>query len=146
MFLVYIFSRQETPFTENVVPPEPNSLNLYGICLKKAYIHSNRFFTTARSLRRILQPEEGLRDERYKIARRHLLANLKNVRVLAPPMLFNIELRRQCQPIAYRPVQASNRALRSVKHERPDIVLGVRCCRMTSTPYPSYFITFVYRL
>ena len=34
-----------------------------------------------------------------KISLRHLLVNLKNARVLAPPMLFGIELRRQWQPL-----------------------------------------------
>ena len=46
----------------------------------------------------------------------HLLVNLKNVRVLARPMLFNIELRGQCEPLTFPPIQTPNEAPRSVKH------------------------------
>ena len=53
-----------------------------------------------------------------KILLRHLLVNFKNVQVLAQPMLFNIELWRQWQPLMFPPIQASNGALRSEKHER----------------------------
>ena len=59
------------------------------------------------------------------------LVNLKNVRVLAPPMLFNIELWRQWQPLIFPPIQASDGALRSVKHERRNVVIRFRGCRMT---------------
>ena len=38
-----------------------------------------------------------------KISLRHLLVNLKNARVLAPPMLFGIELWRQWQPLMFPP-------------------------------------------
>ena len=58
---------------------------------------------TDRSLGRLLQPEKRLRVERFK-----LHSNLKNARVLAPPMLFNIELRRQCPPLTFRSLPASN--------------------------------------
>ena len=66
------------------------------------------------------------------ISLRHLLVNLKYARVLAPPMLFSIELWRQCQPLIFPPIQASNGALRSVKHERRNVVIRVRGCRMTN--------------
>ena len=46
---------------------------------------------------RVFHPEKRLRDERYK----HISTNLKNVRVLAPPMLFNVELRRCCLPLNF---------------------------------------------
>ena len=46
-------------------------------------------------------------------------------------MLLDIELRRQCQPLVYRPVHASNGAPRSVKHERRNLVTRVRGRRMT---------------
>ena len=49
---------------------------------------------------------------------RDLLINLKNVQVLAPPILDVIELWRQCQRLAYRRVQASNGTPLPVKHER----------------------------
>ena len=39
----------------------------------------------------------------------------------SPPKLFNIERRRQCQTLAYRPTYAPNEAPRPVKHE---------CCRV----------------
>ena len=61
----------------------------------------------------------------------HLLVNLKNLRVLVPPMLFSIERWRQCQPLIFPPIQASNRALRSVTLERRNVVKRVRDCRMT---------------
>ena len=66
-----------------------------------------------------------------KISLRHRWVNLKNVRVLAPPMLFSIGLWRQCQPFVFPPIQSSNGALRSVKHERRNVVIRVRGCRMT---------------
>ena len=69
-------------------------------------LHSRPSFgTTDRSIQRILQREKRLRDERYK----YHSANLKNVRVPALPILFNIELRWQCQPLTFRPMPASNR-------------------------------------
>ena len=53
----------------------------------KAYIHGNLFGTTARSIRCILQPEKRLRNEHYKVhSAIYLLMNLRNVRVLAPPI------------------------------------------------------------
>ena len=42
--------RYDTRFTEHVIPPEANLLNLREICLKKAHIQSNVFYVTARSL------------------------------------------------------------------------------------------------
>ena len=71
-----------------------------------------------------------------KISLRHLLVNLKNVRVLAPTM-FSIELWRQWQPLMFPPIQASG-GLRSVKHERRNVVIRVRGCRMTKFPEQLY--------
>ena len=73
-----------------------------------------------------------------KISLRHRLVNLQNVRVLAPPMLFRIELWRQWQPPIFPPIQASDGALRSVKHERRKVVIRVRGCRMTKIPQQLY--------
>ena len=81
---------------------------------------------TARSLQHILQPDKRLRDGRYK-KKLHLLVNLKNVRVLAPLMLFNSELRRKCQPLTYRPEHSVKRERRNVR----TVVLRVRGGRMT---------------
>ncbi|CAN0405943.1 unnamed protein product, partial [Laminaria digitata] len=81
-------------------------------------------------IRCALQPEKRSRSQRYK-SLRHLLVNLKHVRVLAPPTLFNIKLRRQCQPLILPPIQASIRAPRSVEHERSNVVIRVRGRRMT---------------
>ncbi len=36
-------------------------------------------------------------------------------------MLFNVELRRQCQPLAYRQMPASNGAPPSLQHERSNV-------------------------
>ena len=46
-------------------------------------------------------------------------------------MLLSIELWRQWQPLVFPPIQASDGALRSVKHERRNVVIRVRGCRMT---------------
>ena len=46
-------------------------------------------------------------------------------------MLFGIELWPQLQPLMFLPIQASDGALRSVKHERRNVVIRVRGCRMT---------------
>ena len=70
-------------------------------------------------------------EKKAKISLCHLLVNLKNVRVLTPPMLFSIELWREWQPLIFPPIQASDGALRSVKHERRNVVIQVRGCRMT---------------
>ena len=86
-------------------------------------VQSPHFFgATDRSIRRILQPEKHFRDEHYK----EHSANSKNVRVVAPPMLFNVELRRrrnrsysdQCQPLTDCKARPIPRSLR------------VRGCRM----------------
>ena len=95
-------------------------------------IRSRQYFcTTARSLQRISQPEKRFRDERSECFLRYLLFELKNVQALAPPMLVNIELRRQRQPHTCRPVKASNGAPRSAKHERREVTIRVTGCRMT---------------
>ena len=49
--------------------PKPYALSPCSLSHKKAYAHGTIFGTTntaGRSLRRILQPEKRLRDERYK--------------------------------------------------------------------------------
>ena len=73
-----------------------------------------------------------------KVSPRHLFVTLKNVRVLAPPMmLFGIELWRQkklwrqWQPLIFPPIEASNGALRSLKHGRRHVVIRVSGCKMT---------------
>ena len=43
-----------------------------------------------------------------RLSLRHLLVNLKNVRVFALPMPFNIELRRQCHTLIFPPIRSSN--------------------------------------
>ena len=46
-------------------------------------------------------------------------------------MLFGIELWRQSLPLIFPPIQASNGALRSIKHERRNVVIiRVRGCKM----------------
>ena len=67
-----------------------------------------------------------------KMSIRHLLVNMRNVRVLPPPMLFSSELWRQWQPFIFPPIEASNGALRSAKHERRNVVIRVRGCRMAN--------------
>jgi len=46
-------------------------------------------------------------------------------------MLFSMELWRQWQPLIFPPMQASNGALHSEKHERRNVVVQGRGCRMT---------------
>ena len=99
--------------------------------------HSNKFWTTSTPFRRTLEAGKCLRDERYQVAFR-LSVNIQNVKFLAPPMLYNIETRRQCQPLAYRPVQASNRAPRSMEHERRNVVLGGTSRRTTKVHQQLY--------
>ena len=90
------------------------------------------FYAGARSVRFILQTRKTPQKRTLKIPVRHLLVNLKDVRVLAPP-LFSIEIWRRCQPLMFPPIQVSNGALRSVKHERRNVVLRVRGCKMTKS-------------
>ena len=78
------------------------------------------------------KPEKTPQKRTLKISLRHLLVNLKNVRVLAPP-LFSIEMWRRWQPLMFPPIQVSNGALRSVKHERRNVVIRVRGCKMTES-------------
>ena len=47
-----------------------------------------------------------------------------------PPTLFGIELWRQQQLLIFPPVKASNGALRSIKHERRNLVVRVGGCKM----------------
>ena len=46
-------------------------------------------------------------------------------------MLFGIEPWRQWQPLIFPPIQASNGALCYIKHERRNVVIWVRGCKMT---------------
>ena len=63
--------------------------------------------------------------QKYNSAIYNNIGQLKNVRVLAPPMLFGIEPWRQWQPLKFTPIQASNEALRSIQHERRNVVILV---------------------
>ena len=63
-------------------------------------MHPNRFVQVPDQFDAFIRPKKA-KEKKAKISLRHLLVNLKNVRVLEPPMLFNIELRGKCQPLAY---------------------------------------------
>ena len=81
-------------------PCVPNHI-CYASAILEERLHHLKYFwhyRSDRSFRRILQPEKRLRDERYK---QHS-AKLTNVRAFAPPMLFNVQTRRQCQPLTFR--------------------------------------------
>ena len=56
------------------------------------------------------------------IAPSHKLVTLKDVQVLGPRLLFNIDTSATMQPLAYRPMPASNGALRSIQHEHSNAV------------------------
>ena len=42
----------------HLVPPQTKLLRASEVCWKKAYIHSNSYGTTAKSSRRVLEPEQ----------------------------------------------------------------------------------------
>ena len=71
--------------------------------------HSQKFGTTANQFDAFFNPKNA--SEANSIDNTppstKVLIKLKNVQVLAPPMLLNSELRRRRQPLAFRPVQAS---------------------------------------
>ena len=83
----------------------------------KVYIHPSHFWTRFQ-INSMHSTRKTPQKRTLKMSLRHLLVNLKNVRVLEPPMLCSIELSRQWQPLIFPPIQASDGSLRSVKHER----------------------------
>ena len=92
-------------------------------------MHPNRFVQVPDQFDAFIRPKKA-KEKKAKISLRHLLVNLKNVLVLAPPMLIT-GLWRQCQPLVVPRIQYFDGALRSVKHERRNVVVRVRGCRMT---------------
>ena len=81
-------------------------------------MHSTRKNASEKDAKKITPPFIGQLEKRTSFA---------------PPMLFSIELWRQWQPLTFPPIRASDRALRSVEHERRHVVIRVRGCRMTKT-------------
>ena len=79
----------------------------------KAYIHPNIFGQVSDQFDAFFNPKNASENNAKRYLR-HILVNLKKVRVLAPPMSFSIELRRQCQPVIFQPIDASDGALRVV--------------------------------
>ena len=68
-------------------------------------LHSRQYFWVLLTwIRRMLQPGKRLRDD----ATNNTLPTWKTYE-FAPPMLFGVELRRQCQPLIFRPMPTSNR-------------------------------------
>ena len=117
--------------TENVISPEPN-LCCYKLNILDLRLHSPQsvlFRCQISSMHS--STRKTLQKRTLKRLLRHLLVNLKNVRVLAPPTLFRIKLWRQWQPLIFPLIQASDGALRSVKHECRNVVIRVRGCRMS---------------
>ena len=88
--------------------------------------------STDKSIWRIPQPEKLLRRERLRISPRQLLANSENVRVVGPPILFNVELRRQRRPLASRPMPPRTRNDRKARATQRSVIPGIRLrgCRM----------------
>ena len=84
----------------------PPKRNFYA---HRRYVGRKLTFTAIVMGRRPNQADAFLNPNSAPVQKtlRHLLVNLKNVRLLTPPMSFNIDLRRQCQPLAYRTVHAS---------------------------------------
>ena len=62
---------------------------------------------------------------------RHLVGQLEKRTSCRATHVVYIQFWRQWQPLVFPPIQASDGALRSVKHERPKVVIWVRGCRMT---------------
>ena len=108
--------------TENGIPPEPNpywcKLNILDSILHSP--QSLLYRCQIRSMHSLTRRTPQKRT--LKISLRHLLVNLKNVRVFAP-LMFSNELWRQWQPLIFPPIQASHGALRFVKHERHNLVI-----------------------
>ena len=150
---IYIFSEEailfpvytyvplwlETRLTENGISPEPKLCTVSFICKIEAYIHPSLFVKAPNQFDSFFYPKNGS-EYNSKILLRRLLVNLKNVWVLAPPMLFSIELWRYSQPLVFPSIQASNGAVRSVKHDRRDVVILIRGYRMTKRQEQLYRI------
>ena len=65
-------------------------------------------------------------------AKNYTPANLKKVRVLAPPMVSNVGLRRQLfQIVLTTPILTDASPSETVKHERRDVGLLLEGCRLT---------------
>ena len=90
--------------------PEANMCMVSLISYIKGYIHPILFVQAPDQFKAFFNPKNAL-EKKIKISFRHILVNLKNVRVLAPRMLFSIGFWRQCQPLAFPPIQASIGAL-----------------------------------
>ena len=71
------------------------------VCLKQAYTHSIFFDATLPNhFDALFNPKNASETNAMLVTLRHPLVNLQNVRVLAPPMLFDIYLRLQCNHFA----------------------------------------------
>ena len=116
---------RETTFISRTKP-------FYGkiIVLCKILYSTLSFHKGARSVRFI---HPNIIQERIpKLSSRYFkLFNCKNVQVVAPLMSFNIELWRPRQPLIFPLIQAPSGGLRSVKHERRDVIIRVRGYGMT---------------
>lgn len=77
------------------------------------------YYRTVRSLRCTFQPETRLSNKRGTYNSAIYRSNFRNVPVLASPMLFIIEVRRQCQPPMFPRMQVSNGSPCSESNARP---------------------------
>ena len=92
----------------------------------KYYIHRYHFIEMPDQFDSSFHPYI-LQKRTPKLSPRYFkLFNSKSVRVVAPPMSFNIELWRPRQPLIFPPIHAPNGGLRSVKHEHRNVVIRVR--------------------
>ena len=90
-------------------------------------LHSRRSFcTTARSIRHILQPEKRRRNERYKVYSIYWSIWKADEFSRDRFLTLNFGDKRQCQPLIFPPVKASNGAPRFVKHLRRNEIIRVR--------------------
>ena len=96
----------------------------------KAYIHPNLLHRCPISSMHS-STQKTPQKSTLKLSLRHLLVNLKNIPVVAPPTSISIELWRQWQQLLFPPSQVSDGNLRSVRHDRRTAVIRVRGCRIT---------------
>ena len=88
---------------QNVISPEPYLLRLSSLSSKKELAFMTIVLVLLTNhVDAFLNPKNASETNVTKHP-----GNLKNVRDVAPPVL-NIDLRRQCQPLTFRPMPASN--------------------------------------
>ena len=111
---IYVLAVGNTPYGNWRTLPKRTSV-VTAVRLRRKLTFTAIFFVVLSDQFDVFSTRKMSQKRTLEISLRHLLVNLKSVRVLAPPMLFSIELRRQCQPLIIPPIQASRGAPRFVK-------------------------------